>query len=204
MTKTTSTVRKTPAAANAASIEAIRAATKSIPTTAKVVGTKPKAKKSATQRTNVGSDGLSDQDRAAMREQADANYASQPTESSYFEQFSNMFSDFKMPSGRRMLCSIVAQLFVLASGLYSGMQVAALLGVGAMVLTGSAFLSFLGWFVGMGLALYASLIAGARVARYIALGEIDNDAKRAKAWFSSKWSGLKERFASDSDEAASA
>ena len=113
---------------------------------------------------------------------------------SAFEDFSRMFADFKMPSGKRMLCSVVTQFFVIASGTYSGFQVAAMLGLGAVALTGSAFLAFVAYFVAAALGIYASLIAAARIGRYIALGEIDQDVARAKSWISAKFSGLKARL----------
>lgn len=119
---------------------------------------------------------------------------------SAFESFRGMFEDFKIPSGRRMLVSVVAQFIVLGTGVYSGFQLGALLAFGAAVLTGSAFLSFLGWFVVVMLSVYTSLIAAARIGKYIALGEIDEDMKSAKAWVSSKWASVKERFASSDEE----
>jgi len=121
---------------------------------------------------------------------------------SAFEKFSDMFDGlgFKIPSGRRMAVSVVTQFLVLGTGIYSGVQLGAVLAVGAMVLTGSAFLSFLLGFVTLALGVYTSLIAAARIGKYIALGEIDNDIKTAKAWVSSKWSSVKSRFASSNEE----
>lgn len=119
------------------------------------------------------------------------------TEASYFEQFSTMFGEFKIPSGKRMLCSIVAQLFVISSGVWSGIQVGAYLSLAAMVLTGSGFLAFISWFVAMGVAIYGSLVAGARIARYIALGEVDQDIATARTWIGSKFSSLRAKFSAD-------
>jgi hypothetical protein len=117
-----------------------------------------------------------------------------------FANFTEMFADFKLPSGRRMAVSVVTQFIVLGTGVYSGVQLGAVLAVGAMVLTGSAFLSFLLGFVTLALGVYTSLIAAARIGKYIALGEIDNDIKTAKAWVSGKWSSVKSHFASSNEE----
>lgn len=116
-----------------------------------------------------------------------------------FAGFAEMFGEFKIPSGRRMLCSVVTQFIVLGTGVYSGIQIGAVLAVGAMMLTGSSFLSFLAMFVTIALGVYTSLVAAARIGKYIALGEIDDDIKSAKAWISSKWSSVKERFSSNEE-----
>lgn len=114
-----------------------------------------------------------------------------------FASWQELMDGFKLPSGRRMTVSVVTQFLVLGTGVYSGFQLGALLAFGAAVLTGSAFLSFLGWFVVVALSFYTSLIAAARVGKYIALGEIDDDIKTAKAWISDKWSTLRSKFNSN-------
>ena len=117
-----------------------------------------------------------------------------------FASWQTFMGDFKIPSGRRMLVSVVTQFIVMGTGIYSGFQLGALLAFGAAVLTGSAFLSFLGWFVVVALSMYTSLIAAARVGRYIALGEIDDDIKTAKAWVGTKWSALRDRVRGNNEE----
>jgi hypothetical protein len=174
----TRTATKTVAAKNsAASIDAIRAATANIKATAPT----SKVKKTAPEELHT-----------PVEEQLG-------TEASYFENFSNMFEGFKIPSGKRMLCSIVAQLFIISSGVWSGIQVGAYLSLAAMVLTGSGFLAFISWFVAIGISIYGSLVFGARVARYIALGEIDQDISSAKNWIGSKFSSLRARFSADAE-----
>lgn len=121
------------------------------------------------------------------------------TEDDVTNSWKEMFDGFKLPSGRRMAVSVVTQFLVLGTGVYSGFQLGALLAFGAAVLTGSAFLSFLGWFVVVALSFYTSLIAAARVGKYIALGEIDDDIKTARAWVSGKWSALRSKFNSDEE-----
>lgn len=111
----------------------------------------------------------------------------------------DLMDGMKLPSGRRMAVSVVTQFLVLGTGVYSGFQLGALLAFGAAVLTGSAFLSFLGWFVVVALSFYTSLIAAARVGKYIALGEIDDDMKKARAWVGDKWSALRSKFKADEE-----
>lgn len=111
-----------------------------------------------------------------------------------FADFQQMFADFKLPSGKRMLVSVVVQFITIASGVYSGFQVASFLSLAAVAFTGSAFLSFVVYFVAAGLAIYASLIASARIGRYIALGEIDHDIKRARSWIGDKFAAVKSRM----------
>lgn len=179
----TKTIRKTPAASNAASIDAIRRATADIPATAKVVNTKPAAKSKATVTGEPLEPG---------------------TESAYFEQFANMFEQFKIPSGRRMLVSVVMNFLTAGLTMYVGFSITGMLLLGAAALTTSAFIGFMVSFMGFALSLYAGIILGAKVGKYIALGQIDDDAKRARAWISNKWNSVKERFSSDDDQLASA
>lgn len=122
------------------------------------------------------------------------------TEDEVLGSWQELMAGFKLPSGRRMAVSVVTQFLVLGTGIYSGFQLGALLAFGAAVLTGSAFLSFLGWFVVVAISAYTSLIAAARIGKYIALGEIDDDIKTAKAWVGSKWSALRSKFNATSDE----
>lgn len=113
---------------------------------------------------------------------------------SAFDEFQAMFADFKLPSGKRMLVSVVVQFITIASGVYSGFQVASMLSLAAVALSGSAFLAFVMYFVAAGLAIYGSLLASARIGRYIALGEIDHDIARARSWIGDKFSAIKSRM----------
>lgn len=123
------------------------------------------------------------------------------SEDDLMNSWRDLMDGFKLPSGRRMAVSVVTQFLVLGTGVYSGFQLGALLAFGAAVLTGSAFLSFLGWFVVVAVSAYTSLIAAARVGKYIALGEIDDDMKKARAWIGDKWSAIKGKFNSNEEPA---
>lgn len=131
----------------------------------------------------------------AKTKTAETIEADRPDDSAaYADQFAEMFGEFKIPSGRRMLVSVITQLFIIGTGFYGGMQVGAVLAVLAIVATGSVFLAYMAAFMAMALSLYASLISAARVGRYIALGEIDGDIARAKSWVGDKLSALRSRF----------
>lgn len=173
------TISKTSKASNAASIEKIRAATKDIPATAKVKAT-------------------------VTEEQHTSDDEQLETTSSYFEQMQSMFEQFKIPSGRRMLVSVIMNFLTAGVTMYAGFSLTGMLLMGAALLTSSAFIGFMISFMGFALSLYAGIILGAKVGKYIALGQIDDDAKRARAWISNKWNSVKERFSSDDDQLASA
>ncbi len=108
--------------------------------------------------------------------------------------FEELFGSMKLPSGTRMAISVVTQFFIIAIGWFGALQFANLLVAAAMVMTSSMFLLYLIAFMTLALGLYASLMGAARVGRYIALGEIDDDAKRVKSWIGSKFSGIRARF----------
>ena len=169
-----------------ASVNVIKNATASI----KSVRPEPKAKKTAAAQAT-----------AKVLTPEHEVTADEVTDESAFASFRDMFDGlgFKIPSGRRMAVSVVTQFLVLGTGIYSGFQLGALLAFGAAVMTGSAFLSFLGWFVVVALSVYTSLIAAARIGKYIALGEIDDDMKRARSWVSGKWNSVKERFSGNEE-----
>lgn len=113
---------------------------------------------------------------------------------SYAAQFEEMLGDLKLPSGRRMLVSVCAQFTLIGTGIYSGIQIGALLAVGAAVLTGSSFLAFLAMFMSVAIATYTSIVAAARVGKYIALGEIDNDIAKAKLWVGNSFVALRNKL----------
>lgn len=92
------------------------------------------------------------------------------------------FGNFKIPSGRRMLASIVAQCILgFGIGYVGGLLISYAL-VGAALLTGSVLIQWMVWVLGVALVIYTSYKACLRLGRYIALGEIDHDFARARNW----------------------
>jgi hypothetical protein len=95
----------------------------------------------------------------------------------------------EVPSGKRVLVSLVAGAFAAGVGVYFGSQVAMYLTFGAALLTGSAFLTFMVNFIATALVVFGSLMAGAWVQKGVLTGEwgFDTSALKAKAL------GLKDR-----------
>ena len=100
----------------------------------------------------------------------------------------------KMPSGKRMLVSTVTQFFVVGAGSYAAAEISASLALVAMTMTSSAFLAYMVMFLTMALAICAALLAGAKVGKYIATGQLDDDAKRAKRWVIEKLSNSRSKI----------
>lgn len=98
--------------------------------------------------------------------------------------FAGMFGS--MPTGKRLIVSFIANVAVCAVGSYAAGCVAGALGVAAMLLTGSTFLAYCIYFIVMIAGIVASMLAGSKVAQYIALGKVDQDYARAKSWIASK------------------
>jgi len=92
------------------------------------------------------------------------------------------FGDFKMPTGRRMITSIIVQLLVAVGiGYLTGILIGYAL-IGAAMLSTAAWMHWVIYILGTLVGLYIGGKACARVGRYIALGEIDHDFGRARNW----------------------
>lgn len=86
-----------------------------------------------------------------------------------------------VPTGTRVIISLVAGLFVGGASIYMGAQVAAYLTLGAMLLTGSAFISFVMYFIAMGLAIAASFVLGGKMQSFVLSGDIDRTYEKCKS-----------------------
>lgn len=95
--------------------------------------------------------------------------------------FSDMLNGFELPSTKRVLVSFI--IGVLAGGvtLYMGMQLTAMLAMGAAMLTGSAFIAFLALFMGYALSILATAVIGGKVQSFILSGDIDRTFIAAKS-----------------------
>lgn len=116
-----------------------------------------------------------------------------------FFDYAALFEGFKIPSGRRMLTSVVLNFVTVGLTMYCGFSLTGMLLIAAALLTSSSFLAFMISFTGMALSIYAGVILGAKVGKYIALGQIDEDSKRARAWIGDKWSSFKNKFNSNEE-----
>lgn len=81
----------------------------------------------------------------------------------------------KLPSKRRVIVSLIASVIVGAGIGYFGGHLLGMLTAGALVLTGSAFLSMLIYILGLCLLAYAAFVAGRKVAQYILTSNVDSD-----------------------------
>lgn len=106
------------------------------------------------------------------------------------EFFSEMWADLGLPSGKRMLASLVLGMAAASGVAYVVSKVVAATMLGMFAMTGSLFLFWLVAALGIVLACWASMKAGTAVARWIASGRADEQAASAKArvvgWFSRK------------------
>lgn len=108
-------------------------------------------------------------------EQASGDHAS---------MFGNLNFDFRsfcgslgiaIPSKRRVIVSLIASLIVGIGIGYFGGHLLGMLTAGALVLTGSAFLSMLVYILGLCLLAYAAFVAGRKVSQYILTSNVDSD-----------------------------
>lgn len=96
---------------------------------------------------------------------------------------------------KRDVVSLVAQLFVAISGYMAGMSVFNMLATAALAFTGSTFVALLITVLGIAISLVASIIAGARAAKYIASGKAEDDIKRVFTWAKQKIDSAASRVA---------
>ena len=86
----------------------------------------------------------------------------------------------EVPTGKRALWGSVTAVAVTILGTYSGMQLAGYMAVGAIMLTGSAFIAYMLLILGFIAAFVSSMIAASRAAAYVATGQLEKDVIRAK------------------------
>lgn len=95
--------------------------------------------------------------------------------------FSDMLNGFDLPSGKRVLVSFIVGVLAGGVALYMGMQLTAMLAIGAVMLTGSAFIAFLALFMGYALSILATAVIGGKVQAFILSGDIDRTFIAAKS-----------------------
>lgn len=125
---------------------------------------------------------------AERKAQADAILSAEDSTAEHAADHASMFSnlnfDFRsfceslgvaIPSKRRILVATVASIIVGGCIGYFGGHLLGMLTAGALVLTGSAFLSMLIYILGICLIAYAAFVAGRKVAQYILTSNVDSD-----------------------------
>ena len=123
-----------------------------------------------------------------LKAQADAILSAEDSTADHAADHASMFGnlnfDFRsfceslgiaIPSKRRILVATVASIIVGGCIGYFGGQLLGMLVAGALVLTGSAFLSMLVYILGLCLLAYAAFVAGRKVAQYILTSNVDSD-----------------------------
>lgn len=108
---------------------------------------------------------------------------------------STPFFDYSMlEMSRRETVAAVANVF---TGFLSGAAlgaIAEMLSASVFAATGSMFISLLTLALGWAIAIVASIMIGARVAKYIAQGKAEDDLVRARDWVQGAWHKLTVRF----------
>lgn len=109
-----------------------------------------------------------------------------------------LFAELGVPSGKRLLASVVVGLITSMSVGWIGGYLSSALLAGVLLLTGSAFLGWIVYLLGVVLALAAGILAGNFVANYVLSAKLDEHVRSAKSWVS----GLFKRGGNDADVVA--
>lgn len=119
------------------------------------------------------------------------------TEFSSFEFFKAMaeMGGVEIPTGRQVLVGFAVAFITGFAGAYATSSLASYVAVGALILSGSAFLSLLAMVLTYVIGIYLTLKVSSRVATWVASGTISEDAASAKTWLSDKFSSMKARLA---------
>ena len=157
-------------------------------TTKTAASTKPTAAQIAQAKKDVAAQRKLRGDDADLKAQAEAILSAEDSTAEHAADHASMFSnlnfDFRsfceslgvaIPSKRRILVATVASIIVGGCIGYFGGQLLGMLVAGALVLTGSAFLSMLVYILGLCLLAYAAFVAGRKVAQYILTSNVDTD-----------------------------
>lgn len=118
------------------------------------------------------------------------NGASEGIGEEYVSMFSK-FMGFELPSTKRVIVAFAANLLLAGGVTYLGLQLTSFLIVGAMALTGSAFLMFMVGFIGYAVSLIVGIMAGSKLQAVILDGSLErgfsavrsNVINRVSGWF---------------------
>lgn len=86
----------------------------------------------------------------------------------------------QIPTGRQLMLGFAVQVLVGVVGGYAAVQLCAYVAVGAMLLSGSAFIAVLLQVLVGAIAVYATMIAASRAALYVTGGKLEEHAKAVK------------------------
>lgn len=119
--------------------------------------------------------------RAASEAHA-AEMAKPVTGSSLRESLNSMFEGFELPSGKRVILSLVAGIVLAGVAGFLGAQLVTMMVGYAATLTGSAFLLFMIQFIGYALTFIGAALLGGKLQAAILDGGIDRGFNTAKSW----------------------
>ena len=123
----------------------------------------------------------------------DAAFTEVPqSDATFGASFADIFAGFEIPSGKRVIVSLIAGLVVAACTAYVGISLVAYLTVGAMLLSGSAFLTFIVSFLGYVLTLLLSLYSFGKVQAFILTGGVDRCYQNASSFVGGLFGSKKE------------
>jgi hypothetical protein len=124
---------------------------------------------------------------AAIAEQtklrAEHDAANEPASgAAFFESLFSTVDGFALPSGKRVIISLVAGVVLAGVAGFLGAQLVTMMTVYAATLTTSAFLLFMIQFVGYALALIGATFIGGKLQAAILDGGIDRGFNKAKSY----------------------
>lgn len=91
-----------------------------------------------------------------------------------------LFGAYNVPSHRRAMAGMVAGCIVGAGLGYAGGQLLTMITVGAMALSGSAFLALLIYVIGIALICYATFTAGVKTMNYVVSSKLDEHVAKVR------------------------
>lgn len=104
------------------------------------------------------------------------------SDASFRETIGEFIDNFELPSGTRVIISLVAGVILGGVAGYMGVQLTAMMVAYAATLTGSAFLVFMVQFIAYALTFIGSLYVGGKLQAVILDGSIDRGFSAAKSW----------------------
>ena len=93
----------------------------------------------------------------------------------------------ELPTGRQVLVGFAVAVVVGFAGAYATSSLASYIAMGALVLSGSAFLSLLMMVITYVIGIYVTFKATAKFSTWIASGSVKDDMSNAKNWITSKF-----------------
>lgn len=127
---------------------------------------------------------------AAPEVEVKLDFNAEPTHSAMHELLGDM-----VPTTRRGIAGFVVTLLVSVTGGYYAGVLSSYVAVAAFLMSGSTFIAFIAMVLALVATMYASAIVASRAGAYVANGNLERDAVRAKNWTLGLFAGCKAKFA---------